>query len=277
MKFAILLFSVISLFGPPFGANCIMGPNVYDPSFHIPLKVWVVLYTGESIGGKSNFGCRTPLSEMRLRIKHLQDHSNLYGPNVVFDWLSSKTPTIIVDSGIDTLDRWRDTTSFFLQQVTNNWEPDHLNIYFVGNVQPNQADPDDVIAGTSDPKATCDLGGGGPPCLYNQHMIFMNDTGFASGFGFHAILTPDKYTKMNILEHEVTHFFARWNGVGIYTAGEHTTASNNILRSGLDPDAPIKLPLHIPGSFGTAGTDRYKIWDRIRTTAPDGTQNWLLP
>lgn len=269
MKFVILILSVISMFGLPFGARCLEPFGQYPkPQVVIPLKVWVVLHTGESIGDQSNFGCRTPLADMRARIKHLRQHADLYGANLVFDWPLTNTPTIIVDPAIDLSDRFRDATSFFLQQVTNNWEPDHLNIYFVGNIPTTRGVPNSRLAGTSDPQATCDLGGG-PPCLYHQHMIFMNDTGFDTGFGVH--FTPTQYTNLNILEHEVTHFFARWEGVGIYDASEHTTVPNNILRPGMSLTTPIKLPLHIPGSFYTVGSDSYQIWDRIRA------HQWLNP
>ncbi|MCH8851794.1 MAG: hypothetical protein IID41_03985 [Planctomycetes bacterium] len=76
----------------------------------------------------------------------------------------------------------------------------------------------------------------------------------------------------NIIEHEMTHFLARFKSrtfgqppnQRVYFGDEHIApGSNNILTPGIVNNQPH--PLVIPGAANQPGTETFEIWDRLRT------------
>jgi hypothetical protein len=215
----------------------------------IPLKVWVILGPGESIGGGSNRGCRLTTNEMQDRIAHLKNHAYIYGSNIIFQW-TPITPPIAQDPALLPFQpRSRDWMDVHQDVIANYWEADHLNIYFAGNVQINGQNQN---AFTTDPALAAQLT---PDFPY----IVCNDGGFTQSSGF--VVSASQMTSYNVIEHEMTHYLLRRSGVPPYNSGEHSpSGSNNILRDG---GAPPAYPLVVPGRWNSAGTEQKEIWDRV--------------
>lgn len=215
----------------------------------IPLKVWVTLGPGESIGGNSNKGCRLTTNDMQNRIAHLKNHSFIYGSNITFQW-TPVTPPVAQDPALlPFLSRNRDWMDVHQDVIANYWEADRLNIYFAGNVQVNAQNQN---AFTTDPTLAAQLT---PEFPY----IVCNDGGLAIPSGFST--TQSQMTSFNVIEHEMTHYLRRRSGVAPYNSGEHVPDnSNNILQ---DNGAGPAYPLVVPGLWNSVGTEQKEIWDRV--------------
>jgi len=227
---------------------------------NIPLKVWVVLGPGESIGNTSNKGCRLSSAQIGQYIEQLQKHSGIYGQNVVFQWQPS-TPAQAQDSALLPFQsRTRDLQAWHPNVVQNYWQSGHLNIYFVGIVQSVPSAPRAQYAMTLDPANA-------QSTTPNQPWVLINDGGYETPGGF--VHTPDFMRSLNLLEHEVTHYLARFAGdtfgqppnQRVYDSTEHLVSgsTNNILL----PTAQTALPLVIPGRWNQTGTEEKEIWDRV--------------
>lgn len=215
----------------------------------IPVKVWVILGPGESIGGNSNKGCRLTTNDMQNRIAHLKNHTYIYGSNITFQW-TPITPPVAEDPALLPFQpRNRDRQDVHDDVMANYWEPDHLNIYFAGNVQVGGQNQN---AYTTDPAQATLLT---PEFPY----IVCNDGGFALASGFST--TPSQMTSFNVIEHEMAHYLLRRSGVAPYNAGEHVpNGQNNVLQDG---GAGPAYPLVVPGRWNRTGTEQKEIWDRV--------------
>lgn len=231
----------------------------------VPLKVWVVLGIGEGTGDRSNLGCRLTVGEIRQRIEHLQSNSSLYGPNTEFVW-SPSTPTEVF-LYIEPDNRTVDLNDFFNQLVVFNWQQGRINIYFAGNVQEDRNVPIGFIGHALDPQEIAGIG-------RSESFILLNDGGFGDPSGFAVdpntglLLSPSNVTGANVLEHEMAHYLARFKNrmfgqapnIRVYSNFEHALpGSNNLLRPALP------FPLIIPGTSSQPNTEKFEIWERIRT------------
>lgn len=262
LRRSVIVLALCGLFTLVTGCSSSRDP-VMPGTDQIPLKVWVVLGPQESIGGSGNKGSRLSESEIQAFVDQLNSNADaLFGPNVTFVWDPSN-PTIARDNSLLPFQARERTFNEFIDNVIfdqDAWEVDHLNIYFVGNVQlvPNATN----LAGTEDPYDA------------NQDdvspFILVNDGGFNQGIGFQT--QPQQVRDWHILEHEMTHYLARFRNETInghtYDAMEHVgNNANNILT----PDVPPSHPLVIPGAYNQAGTEKKEIFDRIHAG------NWNNP
>jgi len=255
--------------------GCRGGGGVLKPGTgEMDLRVWVVLHPSDPfVGNADNIGSRLTREEITDIVDSLRDNADLYGINVTFIWNGGIT--MIRDQQLPLVGRTQsvafwDSPDFLIYQ-SGFFEPNAVNIYFVGNVQPNPTDPDAVIALTGDPKFADprDI----PPS------ILMNDGGFESFLGFNPDFTPQLVQSYFVLEHEMAHFLARFcapnndtfgmaPNIRVYDEGEHAPpGSNNLLR----PGGPRAFPLVIPGTPRDVNTELGQIWDRIRRG------RWLQP
>ena len=231
----------------------------------VDLTVWIVLAPNDILGDLSNRGCRMTGAEVTAFINALRANSGIYGGNTVFNWTG--VPVVVHDQLIPSGNRTQDeawwTNPSYLMWQNEYFDPNTVNIYFVGNVQPGgAANPREGYAATADP---------GTPGAF-QHFpafIYLNDGGYETPFGFLPTDTPALVVSYHVLEHELTHYFGRFRNRqfpetgSIYDAGEHDIATpaprNNILRA----NAPVPDPLVIPGSATTGSSEKREIWDRI--------------
>ena len=118
----------------------------------IPLKVWVVLGLGDSVGNRGNKGCRLETAEIQAQILDLQAKTYIYGSNIKFQWLAG-TPTQAQDAALlPTRPRTRQVDEWQQRVVQDYWTSEHLNIYFVGNVQRSLSNPTEGIGLCRDPR-----------------------------------------------------------------------------------------------------------------------------
>lgn len=220
----------------------------------IPLKVWVVLGPGESIGNTSNKGCRLSLVQMRNRIEKLQDHTYIFGSNIAFQWLPN-TPTEAQDPALLPFQsRDRPELNWHQTVVSNYWQADHLNIYFTGNVQ---SYGQDVVAMTLDPS-------GAISWTPERPWIVLNDCGFGQSSGFASGFSPSQVITFIVVEHEMAHYLLRRIGIPPYDSGEHVpNGQNNILQGGGVGPQEGPYPLVVPGRWNKADTEQKEIWDRV--------------
>ena len=223
----------------------------------IPLHVWLELGPLDWPGALDNYGSRLDYDEIRARVAHLQEHAQIFGPNVEFTW--SQTIDEVINDYLLYFrtwqwDDWHQMTPAFY------WDPGAINIYFTGNIVVDINDPDGTLAATLDP---LDVLGQNPA----QAWILLNDGGLTLPEGFRGDLQPAMVTEYSTAEHEMEHYFARFtnrtfgNGQRPYDAAEHAPlGSNNLLHA--DPVPPAN-PLVIPGRSDQPNTEKYEIYTRI--------------
>lgn len=227
----------------------------------IDIAVWRVLATGEQPGLVWNDGCRLTDSDILAYIEQLEHNVFIFGGGEFYlVYLDD-----IVDPGLLPFQsRTRKTTEFYQAVITRpeNWLDDAINIYFVGNVQPTLSLHTEQWAESVDPADTVP----NEPWPY----ILVNDGGWNRPDGFAD--DPARFRAFHILEHEMTHFLARfgtqqWFGgqylpYRTYDENEHDldmhgTAEFNILK--WDPPHP----LNIYGHASDGATEEGQIWARI--------------
>lgn len=242
------------------------------PSANVPLTVWVVLGNSESIGDRSNEGCRLTLAEIQAHIDSLKKSApDIYGP-VIFQWQPSQLRTIRDSLLLPTLfgrpERLLTGANGFDQVIALNYEPDTINIYFAGNIR--------KVSGVRSPLATTR-----DPfqAIHSGHamelpFILVNDGGKQRESGFDVELSPPELVSYHLIEHEMCHYLARFEGRTFgareYDLEEHVTPGsdqNNLLRAVVPP----ALPLEVPGGHHKAGTEREEIWYRV------AAGNWNNP
>ena len=247
----------------------------------IPLIVWQVYAFGDTDGDPWNLGSRLSIAEIRDSVYRLQQMAPmLFKANVKLTW-DPDEPIVIPDAMlVPNQSRGREVNNWVLDIVLAGqagpgfWIPGALNLYFVGDVQRNPVGGH-YLALTIDPrKFLADYGS-------TQGIFFINDCGFQSEFGFEPLpvypdydLIPANVTRLNVAEHELTHFLARFNDRIFsnihYTPSEHTPgmAEINVLRPFPTPDP---FPLFLPGTWNAATSEQGEIWTRVY----DG--NWNQP
>lgn len=223
----------------------------------VPLKVRAIVGPADEPGQRDNVGCRLTAQEIGEQIRGLQNHRYLFGTNVTFEW----------DQQVEFL-TWADLSPFqprtqddaeFEQDVVEVvWSSGFINIYFVGNVQPNTSIPAGGIAFTRDPLQGQQAFGANP-------YIQINDGGVDRPDGFLPGYTPAHIVGYHVLEHEMAHFLGRFGnmtfGTITYNDDEHApNNSNTILRGGGVPPAS---PLWLPGDFDNLATESGQIWTRV--------------
>lgn len=219
----------------------------------IPLNVWVVVGVGESVGNTSNRGCRLTANQIRDRIHHLQNHTYIFGSNIIFQWSPENVLQIEDPALLPFQPRTRDPVEWHAAVAASNWDSKHLNIYFVGNVQETGAD---ALAYTIDPASAQQL----EP---SNGVIILNDGGFTMASGFDPDYTPAQMTSFNVIEHEMVHFLIRRFNEPPYDGGEHVPdgANNILVAGGAGPGDPY--PLVVPGRWNQGSTEQKEIWDRV--------------
>jgi hypothetical protein len=230
----------------------------------------------EAAGNRGNKGCRLTDQEITQWITHLQNNaSTVFGANIKFTW-PDQAPILFVDNLLPNLPGtrtvpladWGTYAPYFHPGVSGSgmWAANHLNIYFVGNVQ--KPGPF-ALAWTIDPKDWFDAGQNGEL----RGFICINDGGLDGFFGFSQVqfvpggnfftLDPPTLIGRNVIEHEMTHYLGRFTNrmfsTASYNGEEHTQQTNNILKTGLEP-AP---PPFLPGRWDAPATERGEIWQRV--------------
>jgi len=225
----------------------------YVPKF-IPVCVWVVPADNEVIEEegvaaqhRANRGCRFTETELTARVALLQSHASMYGPRVYFLWDGSFCDIYSSALRLQT-GRIMTDMSFLFNIRLPYYEEGVINVYFAGCVN------DPLSLGqTLDP---------GEEGAY----ILLNDGGGAAEPGF-GLMPPDESLTWYALEHEMTHYLARFKercyplpyGPRCYSRREHVpTGQNNVLAE----YGPWKLIL--PGDFDNVSTEKGEIWRRIR-------------
>ena len=241
--------------------GCSSSPDPINPETGVvDLKVWVVLASGESVGGFNNFGCRLSQADMTAIVQQLIGNSSVYGGNTTFNW--DGTITSMTDLFIPPNFNPRAyTVNSLWYAIDFPASPTHnsqkLNVYFGGNY----TDPLGTLrGGTHDPNEAQAL-----PSPFDRPLIFINDGDSSNGCcnGEVALITQN-----NILEHEMEHYLARFvlrcfapDLSRCYNEGEHImTQLTNLIRDGVTPPAYI---LYIPGVSANLATEKGEIFDRI--------------
>lgn len=150
--------------------------------------------------------------------------------------------------------------------VGSHWQAQHINIYFVGNVQVNPSSPRAAMALTLDPRAA-------QSWTPERARFLINDGGYETASGFVFGFNPGEVTSYNVIEHEMTHYLARFDNLTFgppanprnYDCGEHVDdGENNILdRVGGPSSATPTFPLVVPGRWNKPNTEQKRIWDRV--------------
>ena len=181
----------------------------------------------DSIGNRSNNGCRLTVSEIQDRVTHLQESAHFFGANIRFTWPDGQ-PTQVQDAFLFA-QRREDPVTFDFNVVFSNWQTGHINVYFTGFVEGLGGAP--ALASTVDPSQTGSWLSGHP-------WISLNDGGFERPSGFQTGFNPVQMTSYNVFEHEMTHYLARFANRTFgqaphqrsYSSSEHLSdGSNNIL------------------------------------------------
>lgn len=225
----------------------------------VPVMVYQVITLGDNPnGGVSNTGCRLTkleIEEYMLRLQ-LNAHS-LYGAPIVFDWSPSQLREVVHNELYFRDGRTSSLAEEFYPEVVMwHWEAQYINIYFVADVQiPPYSTP--ALGLCVDPAEAWSFF---PPFA----SIIINDGGFDQDYVYETHW--DDY----VLEHEMTHFLARFRNQTVngtyYDDDEHAPPEEwNILAGG------GVTPLVLPGRPVEPTTERGRIWTRVS----DG--KWLDP
>lgn len=257
-RFAVILSATVLLFG------CSGGKTINAGTGQIDLKIWVVHGPGDTMGGSGNKGSRLSQSDINDFIEHLRTNASLYGLNPTFITTSSTASVATDNSLLPFGSRNRNFGQFYSQVILTNghWTNNKLNIYFAGWVEDDGSETTNAL--TLDPE------------LANESdlnpLIIVNDGGFSMSTGF--LDSPAFVQGKNVFEHEMEHYLARFEDrtfsvplpARTYDGQEHVQDGLDNL---LDEFGPH--PLHIPGRYDQAGTEKNEIWDRINAG------NWNNP
>ncbi|HUU82027.1 MAG TPA: hypothetical protein VM243_00865 [Phycisphaerae bacterium] len=224
------------------------------------MEAWVVLGPGESVGGRSNRGCRLTNAEIRDFLTQLSNNRRVFGGNI--DFVLPQNVLNAVDSQFYFQQRPYAFNFFRDHILANYWTDGKLNIYFAGAYQ--------TLPPIGLPQAiSCDPAGYPP---FGRSFILLNDGGMTQGSGFVPNLSPAEVLSYFVLEHEVAHFFLRRDGYGEYDDAEHIPcrcpspdppcARNDHLLDGCgvpygSPDPVWPFNLTIPFS------EKREIWCRV--------------
>lgn len=123
----------------------------------VAVEVWRVLAPNELVGDPNNLGCRLSDDHINAFIAALQANATIFGQNAQLQWYGSIHPIADLElmTRTQNIDRW--VMDDYLLWQSGFWNPDAINIYFVGNVQPG-GNPNAIFAATLDPCATRPVG-----------------------------------------------------------------------------------------------------------------------
>lgn len=249
---------------------------------HVPIVVHRILAIGDIPGVVTNRGCRLSDSEIQAIVSGLQVNSSVFGSTAVFDYLGpilTHFSVYIPTSGSRTMTFAAFDGAVALGYFDNpDWvDFDRVNVYFVGDVQPAIVTPhlppaNAAFAGTLDPARAASTG-----AFAN---IVVNDCGFDDPAYYPVGFTPPFALNRHTLEHEMTHWLARFNNRGFpvgssppartYDPGEHLTGPSAINILWVVP-AGSPYALSIPGPEGDSATELGEIYDRVLDN------RWNLP
>lgn len=261
----------------------------------VPLKIHRVLAGGDTVGDASNRGCRLDSSDISTIVGDLRNNAAIFGTNVEFSWDGSIDDLIDSDISIDPAMRtvavsdWMDPTRMIWG--SSPWDTGSINIYFVGNVQPeafgNPPYNYVLTAATFWPGPftinSTDFSDGVP------QQIFVNDGGGDLLSGTVPDATAANLASFHMLCHEMDHYLGRFYDETIPYTGSIYDGSvagsddkvhdysmyplrpNNLLRwGGLGPGNPY--PLVVPGDVNVSNDSEIK-----RTLNRVTTATWNVP
>lgn len=233
------------------------------PSAAIPIAVWRLQVFNDSLTSpQSNLGCRMPDADIALVTNDLMAKARALSPNCVFTWNGNINS--IFSPWITTRPQSYDATllaiHFYYFDTGDGWNPDALNIYYVGDSQStvNPYPSNVTIAATYDPAAA-------NTAQILPH-IFVNDQGYNSSFGCFPGESAAGLASSHTVPHEACHFLARFSNrcfVGAnpnrcYSNSEHVPASAwNLMR------ANIPAPLVVQGDASDSASEKGEIFNRI--------------
>lgn len=210
----------------------------------IPLEVFIVT-DGLPFGEKGWRGTENDVVDF---IQKLIGNEKMYALNADFGW--SGQVTLVENPGIT---RPMTTSAFYNAIVLHHWTANHINIYFAGQVGVG------VLSFNIDPEEAQSQ-------PLPRSITVVND-GFDNGFSPQALLAG------NALEHEITHFFARWLNRTFTIPGPVRTYNAQVLGMHTEhvPDLSINIldlffpypDLVVPGRSNQVGSERNDIWNRI--------------
>lgn len=210
----------------------------------IPLEVYMVT-DGLPFGEKGWRGTQNDVVDF---VQQLIRREKMYAVNADFNW--SGQVTLVEHPGIT---RPMTISAFFNAIVLNNWTANHINIYFAGQVGVGLAvniDPAEAQNQLPLPRS----------------ITVVND-------GFDLGQSPSSLLAGNLLEHEITHFFARWLNRTFTVPGPPRTYNAQVMGTPTEhlQDLSINIldlffphpDLAIPGRSNQVGSERNDIWNRI--------------
>lgn len=261
--FAILATLSLCLFGGCNQSAPTVGPAGVGPSAPIPLAVWRIQKFNDSLTSPANnVGCRMPDADITLIVRDLTAKSRSLSPNCVLTWDGyigrifspwvTQRPELWSVAGIAATDFYFDTG--------DGWNPDAINVYFVGDCQFQTAPyPTNIaVAATLDPRVA--------PTVSLVPHIFVNDQGFNAASGYLSGFSAAGVNAQNGIPHELCHYLARFTNRSFagsnpnrsYSGGEHVPqVAYNLMR----PTLPV--PLVVPGTPADSASEKGEINDRI--------------
>lgn len=242
------------------GCNAMQGSALSTVT--IPLKVWRMHGSGDIVGGRANSGCRLTDTEIYEQIRSMQRNAALYSANLRFTW-NGTISNFVAPAFVPFGDRFFNESNFIVYVWLLPDVPRHddqsLNIYFVGNYQ-DAGIAGDYHAATLDPQAAWDYNNDPQHFTEIGPFLVMNDGGRENDLGFFVdlfgfLLSPTQIRSWAVAEHELTHYFGRFNSETFgaapsfreYNVSEHADEESfNILLPHVPDPVQGGCPLYIP-------------------------------
>lgn len=196
------------------------------PAAVVNCNIVVVLALGDTLGNRSNQGCRLTAQEVREYMNGLNVFAQNYGRNVQFIWNDPPFEFVWPAPISDPMIRGLNIGLFWGHALQPSgviqypyYDASKINIYFVGDLR-NQNNPTSVVNGnTQDPAdAYWSMQGGGYPL---RSHITISDRAFPPPFNGQVTVNLSEH----VLEHEMCHFLIRRRaglpGQSGYTVEEH--------------------------------------------------------
>ncbi len=250
--------------------------HVIDPGTNqIQLHVYIMVHSNDTVGFRNNVGCRLSENEVNAVVNKMIDHQAIYGTGTKFLYDAATDLQIFSWNWQGTSQhRWFGQDVMGLVLEAGYWDPNAINIYFVGYDTGDA--PQSVVYGlTTDPAGT------GLPIT--APIIVINDGGYVSGDGFATIVgnfedNPQRLLDANTLSHEMAHYLGRFANRTIqdrkYDSNEHALLNfgdgrHALLRTGGRYDQSVSPPIFTPydlnihGDETNPGNEKYEIHNRI--------------